>query len=145
MAAKAYDAVEFKNHKGHVLKPGDSSVAVTKSAGQASLVSGRYLGLRNGNCVMAVDKVAVKMTHDVTGEEYDWLAEANELPYPRYDYYSRDPAVRDAYNEKMAIRKDEIAKRRQGYSNKDFPYVGSTTLQLNKIYPGEIKAKDLSL
>lgn len=138
-------SVEYKTSDGFVLKPGDPAIAVTKSAGRANLVAGTYLGLRGGNCVMEVDRVAVRLVHKDTDVPYDWGLEAKECPWPRYDYYSRDPAVQKEYSKSVEAYNAEVKERRKDFVDKKFPYKSRTTLQLNKIFPGEIKAKDMSL
>ena len=45
----------------------------------------------------------------------------------------------------LAEYQAKLAKRREGYSNKEFPYVWITNLQNNNIYPAGIALVDVTL
>lgn len=164
---KPYDAVEFKNGN-HVLKPGDAAIAVTTCTSRGYLRVGRYLGVRKSSGHYGGTSVVMEVHDkrtlfvDKNDEPYDYDNERKEIPYPqgapRPNYSLRwgTPewhAAQDQYKKDYQTWQDtvyaeyqaKLAKRREGYSNKEFPYVWITNLQNNNIYPAGIALVDVTL
>lgn len=157
---KPYDAVEYK-HGAHVLKPGDAAIAVTTCTSRGYLRVGRYLGTRNGGVVMEVHDRRTLFV-DANDEQYDYDNERKEIPYPQgaprpnYNLRYGTPewhAAQEQYKKDYKIWQDtvyaeyqaKIAKRREGYANKEFPWKWITNLQNNNIYPAGIALVDVTL
>lgn len=157
---KPYDAVEFKR-EGFTLKPGDAAIAVTTCTSRGHLRVGRYLGLRGAYVVMEVhDKRTLFV--DKNDEPYDYHNERKEIPYPQgaprpnYGLRYGTPewhAAQEQYRKDYQTWQDtvyaeyqaKLAKRREGYSNKEFPYTWVTQLQNNNIYPASVALVDVTL
>lgn len=146
-----YDSVEFTNHRGDILVPGQAAIAVTCGMGRACLRVGKYLGVRKSTsygqetrCVlMQVQNDVKRLVHKDTDEPWDDDAAEREFPRPNYcdrntwggekSYYPASAA----YYEKLRLVQAE-----RGYVWKNFAEVGHTTLQNNMIYPGDIALVD---
>lgn len=146
----------YTSNQGHVFNVGDAAIAVTCGTGNARLQHGKYIGVRYYSdyysrkenpkgrpaVVMEVHKSKRRFVHEVTGEDYDWKGEIADFPYTDYSL------ARTNYEEYKRLsdeRSRKVDERRKGYVWKDFPYIGRTMLQLNKIYPADIALRDVTL
>jgi hypothetical protein len=142
-----FDEIPFTSSRGDTFNPGDSMIALTRSTGQPGLNVGKYLGVRKTsrwgrdhvNVVMEVQRDNIKFV-DENDVEYDYNAEWKELPHPhgvRYGTHEYATAAKQ--------REEAVAKRREGFKHKNFPYLGYSTLQNNNVYPGDVAMKDIKL
>lgn len=133
--------VEFKNHLGQVLRPGERAVAVVCGTGRAELRVGRYLGrTENGNVSMEVHEPVKSRIHKETKTLFD--DDPRKPAWPAYPSFARygTPEYnrqRKVYDDRVKEVKARLAEIDSEYMDSWNIHIWNTTLQRNKIYPAE--------
>jgi len=99
--------------------------------------------------VLEVQKQGSRLQNDA-GELYDYAKERELLgrypSYPTASYYSPEYKEQHAdYNRKASAYYDKQKELRKGYKSVNYTYAGTTTLQNNNVYPGDIALRDVVL
>jgi len=160
---KLYEIVDFTNDLGHVIKPGDPILIVTKGYGNVGVRIGRYIGLRRKEPLLENQKERIqvcvekdmihkKLVHKVDGSPYSYGSNSKNLKYVSYPQrpfitYRTSPEERKRLEDEYSVAYEEYNRknneyyeaceeyRKENYIEIVVPYIRRSTLKHNRIYP----------
>lgn len=144
------EAKEFKNRSGHTIKPGERCIVMTTCTGHSQLYPATYIGMRGKNVVVEITDSRQQFVND-KDELYDFNKEYKLFPYAYFQsaYRYGTPeykAGQEVWKETVdKPRAEGIAKLREGYAYKNFPFTRRSTLQNNNVFPADLALKDFQL